>query len=56
MSFGLYLLGFLVFLGGLVYALTLAHMPSHWIVATVVILAGLGIVKAVTTTRPKDSS
>jgi uncharacterized membrane protein len=53
-SFGLYLLGFLVLIGGLVYGATLMHMPSHWIVVLVLIMVGLAIVKAVTSTRPKD--
>ncbi len=56
MSFALYLIGFVVLIAGFAYAATLMHMPSHWIVVIVLILAGLGIVKAVKTTRPKDSA
>jgi cadmium resistance protein CadD (predicted permease) len=55
MSFGLYLFGFLILLGGLVYSATLMHVPSHWIVAMVLVLVGLGIAKGVKATRPKDS-
>ncbi|MEI9974916.1 MAG: hypothetical protein WDO73_24385 [Ignavibacteriota bacterium] len=56
MSFGLYLFGFLVLLSGLVYAAMLMHIPTHWIAVLVLIVAGLGIVKAVRATRPKDSA
>ena len=56
MSFGLYLLGFVILIAGFVYGANLMHVPTHWIVALVLILAGLGIVKAVRATRPKDSA
>jgi hypothetical protein len=56
MSFGLYLLGFVILIGGLVYAATLVHMPAHWIVAGAVVLAGLGILTGVKNTRQKDSN
>jgi hypothetical protein len=39
---------------GLIYAAHLMHMPAHWIAACAIILVGLGIVKAVKTTRQKD--
>ena len=54
MSFGLYLFGYLIVIGGLVYGATLAHLPTHWIVVGAVVLAGLGILTAVKTTRQKD--
>jgi hypothetical protein len=56
MSFGLYLFGFVVLLCGLVYGAALMHVPTHWIAVLVLIVAGLGIVKGVKTTRPKDSA
>jgi len=56
MSFGLYLAGFVIFLAGLVYGARLMHVPPHWIVVLVLMVAGIGIVKAVKTTRPKDSA
>jgi len=56
MSFGLYLIGFLVLMGGLIYGATLVHMPSHWIVMLTLVLLGLGIVTGVKNTRSKDSS
>jgi hypothetical protein len=55
MSFGLYVLGYLILIGGLAYGATLMHVPAHWIVAGAIVLAGLGIVKGVKNTRQKDS-
>jgi len=54
MSFGLYLLGFLILISGLVYGAHLMHVPTHWIAVLILFLAGLGIVKGVKATRPKD--
>lgn len=56
MSFGLYLFGYLLVIGGLVYAAALAHVPVHFIVVGAVVLLGLGIVTAVKATRQKDPS
>jgi len=55
MSFGLYVLGYLVVIGGLIYGATLMHMPAQWIAVGAIILAGLGIVTGVKATRQKDS-
>jgi hypothetical protein len=56
MSFGLYLLGFVILICGLAYGAVLMHMPSHWIVVGVIVLAGMGILSGVAHTRQKDSS
>jgi hypothetical protein len=56
MSFGIYAGGFAVLICGLAYAAHLMHIPSHWIFAGVVVLAGIGILSAVKATRPKDSA
>lgn len=56
MSFGLYLIGFVVLIAGLIYGATLMHMPSHWIVVGTLVLVGLGIVTGVKNTRSKDPS
>ena len=56
MSFGLYVLGYLILIVGLIYGATLMHVPSHWIVAGAIVLAGLGIVTGVKNTRQKDSA
>jgi hypothetical protein len=54
MSFGMYVLGFIVVIVGLAYGAYLAHVPAQWIGVGVIVLVGLGIVKAVTQTRQKD--
>jgi hypothetical protein len=54
MSFGLYSAGFAIVIVGLIYAAHLMHIPWHWIVAGALVLLGIGILKAVKTTRQKD--
>ena len=56
MSFAIYLVGFLILIGGLIYGATIMHMATHWIVVGAVILVGLAMVKGVQATRGKDSS
>jgi uncharacterized membrane protein len=56
MSFGLYVVGYLVVIGGLIYGAVLMHMPAHWIVVGAIVLVGLGIVTGVKNTRQKDST
>ena len=54
MSFMLYIVGFLILMGGLIYAATLLHVPTQWVVVGGIILAGLGILTGVKATRHKD--
>ena len=54
MSFGIYLAGYVVVIAGLIYGAHLMHVPAHWIVVGTLVLVGVGILKAVTTTRQKD--
>ena len=56
MSFGLYIIGYLIVIGGLTYGAALMHVPAHWIVAGAIVMAGLGIVTGVKATRSKDST
>jgi hypothetical protein len=56
MSFGLYVVGYLVVIVGLVYGATLMHVPVHWIAAGAIVLVGLGILTGVKNTRQKDSA
>jgi hypothetical protein len=56
MSFGLYILGYVVVIIGAAYLLHLAHVPQHWLVGIVVILVGAGIVTGVTNTRTRDKT
>jgi len=55
-SFGLYLIGYLVVIGGLTYGAPLMHVPSRWIVVGAIVLTGVGIMTGVKSTRQKDSA
>ena len=55
MSFGLYSIGFVIVIGGLVYAASLMHVPTHWIAVGAILLVGVGILSGVKATRQKDS-
>jgi membrane-bound acyltransferase YfiQ involved in biofilm formation len=56
MSFGIYLLGTVILIAGVVYVCHLAHMPSAWVGAIAIILLGAGLMGAVKSTRSKDPS
>jgi len=56
LSFALYIVGFVILIGGLVYAAVILHLASHWIVAGTVVLLGIAIVKGVVVTRQRDPS
>jgi len=56
MSFALYVIGFLLLIGGLAYGATLMHVPPVWIGVGVVVLLGLGIASGASSTRQKDPS
>jgi prepilin signal peptidase PulO-like enzyme (type II secretory pathway) len=56
MSFGLYIAGFIVLIAGLAIGAHLAHVPPQWIGVGVMVLVGLGVLKAVTHTRQRDSN
>lgn len=54
MSFVLYLIGFIVFIAGVVWALVIAGISTLYISIGAVILAGLAIVSGGSRTRHKD--
>jgi apolipoprotein N-acyltransferase len=56
MSFGIYLIGFLILIGGLAWAAVLLHVAAHWIAVGAIVLLGLAILKGVQATRGKDPS
>jgi hypothetical protein len=56
MSFGIYLFGIVLVVGGMVYAAAMIHVPAHWIVVGAVILLGVGVLMAVKATRQRDPS
>jgi hypothetical protein len=56
MSFGIYIAGFTILIGGLVYAAHLLRLPTHWIVVGAVIMIGAGILSGVKARHQKDSA
>ena len=53
-AFALYVLGFIVLLGGLIYAAHLLHVPQTWIIVGSLVVIGLGIMSAVARTKQRD--
>jgi len=56
MSFAIYLIGFLILIGGLVWAAVLLHISAQWIAVGAIVLVGLALLKGVQATRGKDPS
>jgi hypothetical protein len=56
MSFGIYIIGYLIVIGGLAYGAVLMHVPTHWIVAGGIVLTGIALVSGVQASRQKDSN
>jgi len=56
MSYTLYVVGFLIVIGGLIYGAFLLHIPTQWIVVGSVVLIGIAILTGVKATRQKDAS
>ena len=56
MSFGLYLIGFLVFIAGIAWLLTTMGISQTYVIIACLILLGAGIFTGVTRTRTKDPS
>lgn len=56
MSFMIYLVGALIFIGGLAYGAVLLNVSEGWIVAGVVTLVGLAVLTGVRATRQKDAA
>ena len=54
MSFGIYIGGIVIVLGGLVYGAAILHAPVPWIVVGALVALGIGIVTAVKATRMRD--
>ena len=54
MSFGIYIVGYIILIVGLAMGAHLLHMPQKWIVVGVICLVGLAIIHGVKATRQKD--
>jgi len=56
MSYVLYVVGFVIVIGGLIGGAILLHAPTSWIVVGAVVLLGLAIMTGVKAARQKDPS
>jgi uncharacterized protein YjeT (DUF2065 family) len=56
MSFGIYAVGFVLVIGGLIYGAHLMHVPAHWTAVGAIVLLGLGVLSGVKATRQRDPS
>ncbi|HWJ39482.1 MAG TPA: hypothetical protein VNT29_00035 [Candidatus Limnocylindrales bacterium] len=56
MSFGLYILGYLILITGLGIGAHLLHVPPRWIGVGVIVMVGIGLLSAVSHTRHRDPS
>jgi hypothetical protein len=54
MSFAIYVLGFLILIGGLAYGASLAGLSTQWIVVGALVVLGMGVAMGATRTRMKD--
>lgn len=54
MSFPIYLVGFLIVIGGIAWGLSVAGVNQTYIIIACVIMLGVGIMSAVAKTRMKD--
>jgi hypothetical protein len=54
MSFGIYIVGYLILIVGLALGAHLLQMPQKWIGVGVLCLIGIAIIHGVTATRHKD--
>ncbi|CAN5717651.1 hypothetical protein BH11PSE7_BH11PSE7_03380 [soil metagenome] len=56
MSFALYMVGFIIFLAGIIWGASVAGVPQLYIGIGALIILGIGIFSAVARTRSKDPS
>lgn len=53
-AFVLYVVGFVVFLAGVLYAEHLLHVPQTWVLVSALVILGLGVMSAVSRTKRRD--
>ena len=54
-SLAIYIVGFVILIGGLAYGASLAGLAPQWIAVGVLVLVGIAIASGVTRTRQKDA-
>jgi hypothetical protein len=50
-SFGIYIVGIVIIIIGLIYVASLAHMHTSWIVGGAILVAGAGLIGAANNTK-----
>jgi hypothetical protein len=53
-SFGIYAIGTLVLIAGVLYICHLVHLPQRWVIGIAILLLGAGTMGAVSSTRQRD--
>jgi positive regulator of sigma E activity len=53
-AFLLYVIGFVVFVVGVLYAEHLLHVPQTWVLVSGLVLVGIGVMSAVSHTKRRD--
>lgn len=56
MSFGIYIGGIILVIGGLIYGAVILHAPVPWIIAGSLVMLGFGLLAAVKATRVRDGT
>lgn len=56
MTFGTYMIGFIILIIGLSLGAYFLHVPPKWIGVGVIVMIGLGILLGVTSTKQRDPS
>lgn len=56
MSFGIYLVGYLILILGLGIGAHLMNIPPKWIGVGVLVMIGIGVISGVSSTRQRDPS
>jgi uncharacterized membrane protein YiaA len=56
MSFGIYIVGYLILIIGLAIGANMLHLPPKWIGVGILCMVGVAILHGVTVTRQKDAS
>jgi hypothetical protein len=54
MSFGIYIVGYIILITGVAIGAYFLHVPQKWIGVGVLCLIGIAIIHGVTATRQKD--
>lgn len=55
-KFSLYLIGYVIFVGGIALGANLLGVPGQWIAVIILVLVGMGIFLGATNTKQDDTS